>query len=81
MNELSCKSSSSSGNTINVPGKHAEVKELVKVCSLEEANNLLVNGHVFLSVYWNTAKACEEYIFGKLSLEDKPERRMGFLRD
>ena len=78
---MSCKSSSNTGNTITVSGKHAEVKELVKVCSIEEANNLLLSGHVFLSVYWNTAKACEEYIFGKLGLEDKPERRMGFLRD
>ena len=79
--DLSCKSSSNVGGTINVPGKQAEVKELVKAFSLEEANTLLASGHVFLSVYWNTAKACEEYVFGKLGLEDKPERRMGFLRD
>ena len=78
---MSCKSSSNTGNTINVPGKQAEVKQLVKAGSLEEANNLLANGHVFMSVYWNTVKCCEEYIFGKLGIEDKPPRQMGFLRD
>ncbi|ACV62909.1 hypothetical protein Dtox_2080 [Desulfofarcimen acetoxidans DSM 771] len=78
---MSCKNDSNSGNSITVAGKQVEIKELVKASSLEEANNMLKKGYIFVSVYWNTLKSSEEYIFGRLDVGDKPQRRVGFLQD
>ncbi|WP_159426240.1 hypothetical protein [Desulfolucanica intricata] len=79
---MSCKSESNSNSSIYVSKKSSvEIKELLKVKSIEAANNLIKDGYVFLSVYWNTNEAHEEYILGKINEENKPDRQVGFLRD
>lgn len=78
---MSC--SSSSEKTIMVGGgrESGEIVELVKVHSIEDANRLLKDNHVFLSVYYNQAMSREEYILGKLEREERPGRSIGFKVD
>ncbi len=76
---MSC-SSGSSEKSIMVGGDRQKkgIAELVKVYSLDEANKLLKEDHLFLAVYYNQAEAREEYILGKLEKEEKPQRSIGF---
>lgn len=76
---MSC-SSSGTDKTIMVGGhnKGRSIVELVKVDSIEEANRLLKENHVFLSVYYNHALSREEYILGRPEQEEKPGRSIGF---
>lgn len=54
------------------------IYELIKVNSIEKANSLLKQDHVFLTVYWNPAEQTEVYILGRLEKEKALERRVGF---
>ncbi|MCL5057688.1 MAG: hypothetical protein M1130_06765 [Actinobacteria bacterium] len=54
------------------------VEELIKVFSIEEANSLIKEGHLFIAVYWNTVKSSEEYILGKVDKKKTSSRQVGF---
>lgn len=59
-------------------GGQSQIEELVKAASLEEANRLLQEGHVFLAVYWNSDRSAGEYILGRLKKRETSARRVGF---
>jgi hypothetical protein len=59
-------------------GGQSQIEELVKAASLEEANRLLREDHVFVAVYWNPGRSAEEYILGRLKKRETPARRVGF---
>ena len=59
-------------------GSQSMIEELVKAQSLEEANRLIREGHVFMAVYWNGSRSAEEYVLGKLKKKEAPTRKVGF---
>ena len=76
---MSCSSGSAEKNiVVGGDGQKKGIAELVKVYSLDEANKLLKEEHIFLAVYYNQAEAREEYILGRLEKAEKPERPIGF---
>lgn len=72
--------SSGSEKTLMVSASEGarDIAELVKVDSIEEANRLLKEEHVFLAVYYNQALSREEYILGRLKEEKSTCRPIGF---
>lgn len=74
-----CSGSSREPATIQCFSGGERVLQLVKVESIEEANRLLREGHIYLGVYWNTALSREEYILGKMEKAAARDRRVGFM--
>ncbi|MFZ5642038.1 MAG: hypothetical protein ACOY46_00445 [Bacillota bacterium] len=64
--------------TCSTLGGRSEIEKLVKAFSIEEANRLIKEGHVFIAVYWNCEKSREEYILGKQKKDKAPLRKVGF---
>lgn len=59
-------------------GGQDHIEELVKATNIEEASELIREGHVLLAVYWNCARSAEEYVLGKRGKREEPKRRVGF---
>lgn len=62
-------------------GGQAQIEELVKAVSMEEAGRLIREGHVLMAVYWNCARSAEEYVLGRLKKKEAPARKVGFSMD
>jgi len=58
----------------------SEIEGLVKSDSIDEASQLIRDGHVLMAVYWNCQKSCEEYILGRIKKKKVPVRKVGFLK-
>ena len=73
-----CYSSEQETGSSLKEGGRSEIEELVKSESIDEANKLIRDGHVFLAVYWNSHRSSEEYILGKIKKKEVPIRKAGF---
>lgn len=73
-----CSSSGQETGNCSTDGDRSEIEELVKSCSIDEANKLIRDGHVLMAVYWNSQRSAEEYILGKIKKKEVPIRKAGF---
>jgi len=76
---LSCSTcSSGSLGGISVGGGET-VTELTKVHGIEEANRLLAEGYLFVSMYFNQAEQQEVYILARLQPTKRQRQPIGFI--
>lgn len=80
MSGCSGNSSSHSTGTCLSEDIRSEIEDLVKAGSIEEASQLIRNGHVLMAVYWNSQKSCEEYILGRIKKKKVAAKKVGFLK-
>lgn len=76
---MSCNTcSSGSLGGISVGGGET-VTELTKVHGIEEANRLLGEGYLFVSMYFNQAEQQEVYILARLQPTKRQRQPIGFI--
>ncbi|MEW6695811.1 MAG: hypothetical protein ACOY35_10675 [Bacillota bacterium] len=76
---MSCSTcSSGSPGGISVGGGET-VTELTKVHGIEEANRLLAEGYLFVSMYFNQAEQQEVYILARLQPTKRQRQPIGFI--
>jgi len=76
---LSC-TTCSSGNLPGISvGSDETVTELTRVIGIEEANRLLAEGYLFVSMYFNQAEQQEVYILARLKPTKKQRKPIGFI--
>lgn len=68
------KGSTGSGHS----SKFRDIDELVKVDSIEQANALLRDDHIFIAVFYNQQKSREEYILGRMEKHEECHKSIGF---
>lgn len=78
MSGCSGNSSSHSTGTCLSEDNRSDIEDLVKAGSIEEASQLIREGHVLMAVYWNSQKSCEEYILGRIKRKKILDKRVGF---
>ncbi len=76
MSCTTCSSGSLAGISV---GGGETVTELTRVNGIEEANRLLAEGYLFVSMYFNQAEQQEVYILAHLAPSKKQRKPIGFL--